>query len=105
MTARRATPFEPLYDAVESAAVLDGPGKAVGKQVRSLIRQPLKDALSGTWLGHALHPLRTDVVSGTFLSPKLLDVAGADAEGRGGARLIGIGMPPCAPAALAGVID
>src|SRR4051794_27791971 len=105
MTARRATPFEPLYDAVESAAVLDGPGKAVGKQVRSLIRQPLKDALSGTWLGHALHPLMTDVVIGTFLSTTLLDVAGGDEDGRAGARLIGIGMAAYAPTALTGVND
>jgi hypothetical protein len=34
-------PFEPLVDAVESAAFLDEPGKAIGKQVRSLVKQPL----------------------------------------------------------------
>src|SRR3954470_17282836 len=105
MTARRATPFEPVYDAVESATVLDAPGKAIGKQVRSLIKQPLKDALSGTWLGHALHPLMTDVVVGTFLSTTLLDLAGGDEDGRAGARLIGIGMAAYAPTALTGVND
>src|SRR3954471_906090 len=105
MTGRTATPLEPLIDAAESAAVLDGPGKAIGKQVRSLIKQPLKDALSGTWLGHALHPLLTDVVIGTFLSTTLLDLAGGDEDGRAGARLIGIGMAASAPTALTGVND
>src|SRR3954469_10463511 len=105
MTGRTATPLEPLIDAAESATALDAPGKAIGKQVRSLIKQPLKDALSGTWLGHALHPLMTDVVIGTFLSTTLLDVAGGDPDGRAGARLIGIGMAAYAPTALTGVND
>src|SRR4051812_12368222 len=105
MTGRTATPLEPLIDAAESATVLDAPGKAIGKQVRSLIKQPLKDALSGTWLGHALHPLMTDVVIGTFLSTTLLDLAGGDEDGRAGARLIGIGMAAYGPTALAGVND
>jgi nitrite reductase/ring-hydroxylating ferredoxin subunit len=105
MTGRTATPLEPLIDAAEGAAVLDAPGKAIGKQVRSLIKQPLKDALSGTWLGHALHPLMTDVVVGTFLSTTLLDLVGGDADGRAGARLIGIGMAAYPPTALTGVND
>jgi nitrite reductase/ring-hydroxylating ferredoxin subunit/uncharacterized membrane protein len=105
MTGRTATPLEPLIDAAEGAAVLDAPGKAIGKQVRSLIKQPLKDALSGTWLGHALHPLMTDVVVGTFLSTTLLDLVGGDADGRAGARLIGIGMAAYPPTALTGVSD
>src|SRR5918997_192110 len=81
MSGRLATPFEPLFDAAEGAQALDGVGKAVGKQVRSTIKQPLKDALSGTWLGHALHPLLTDVVVGTFLSATLLDLLGRVDDG------------------------
>jgi nitrite reductase/ring-hydroxylating ferredoxin subunit len=105
MTGRTATPLEPLIDAAEGAAVLDAPGKAIGKQVRSLVKQPLKDALSGTWLGHALHPLLTDVVVGTFLSATVLDLVGGDEDGRAGARLIGVGMAAYAPTALTGVND
>jgi nitrite reductase/ring-hydroxylating ferredoxin subunit/uncharacterized membrane protein len=105
MTGRTATPLQPLIDAAEGAAVLDAPGKALGKQVRSLVKQPLKDALSGTWLGHALHPLLTDVVVGTFLSATVLDLVGGDEDGRAGARLIGVGMAAYAPTALSGVND
>src|SRR4051812_35650281 len=105
MTGRTATPLQPLIDAAEGADVLDAPGKALGKQVRSLVKQPVKDALSGTWLGHALHPLLTDVVVGTFLSATVLDLVGGDEDGRAGARLIGVGMAAYAPTALTGVND
>ncbi len=105
MTGRRRTPLEPVIDAIESASVLDGPGKAVGKQVRGLVGPPLKDVLAGTWLGHALHPLLTDVVIGTFLSTTVLDVLGGDDDGRAGERLIGIGIAAYFPTALTGVTD
>src|SRR3954471_7202736 len=105
MTGRTVTPLEPLIDAAEAAAVLDGPGKAIGKQVRSLVKQPLKDVLSGTWLGHALHPLLTDVVIGSFLSTTLLDVFGGDEDGRAGGRRIAIGATAYGPTALTGVND
>jgi nitrite reductase/ring-hydroxylating ferredoxin subunit len=105
MTGRLASPLEPVFDAVESVEALDGVGKTVGKQVRSRIKQPLKDALSGTWLGHALHPLMTDVVVGTFLSATLLDLLGGDEDGKAGARLIAIGMAAYPPTALTGVND
>ena len=94
-----------LIDAVENAEALDAIGKAAGKQVRSAIKQPVKDALAGTWLGHALHPMLTDVVIGTFLSTTLLDVVGGDEDGKAGAKLIGIGMAAYLPTALSGVND
>ena len=65
----------------------------------------MKDALAGTWLGHALHPMLTDVVIGTFLSTTLLDVVGGDEDGEAGAKLIGIGMAAYLPTALTGVND
>src|SRR3954466_3420269 len=105
MTGRTATPLAPLIDAAESATALDAPGKAIGKQVRSLVKQPLKDALAGTWLGHALHPLLTDLVISAFLSAALLDVAGGDEDGRAGERLITLGIAAYAPTALSGVND
>ena len=45
-----------------------------------------RDALSGTWLGHALHPLLTDVVIGSFLNATLLDLLGGDETGRASER-------------------
>ncbi len=99
-------PLRPLTDAIESASVLDSTGTAVGKAVRGAIKPgPLKDAISGTWLGHALHPLLTDIVIGSFLSATILDVLGGDDDGRAAERLIAVGIASYPPTALTGVSD
>ena len=95
---------EPLLDAVEGASALDGIGKAVGGLVRKVVPSgAVKDTLSGTWLGHPLHPLLTDVVIGSFISANVLDVLGADGDGAD--RLIGVGIAAYLPTAAAGVSD
>src|SRR3954469_12479578 len=99
-------PMRPLADIAESAAPLDGLGKKVGKAVRGAIKPgAVKDAVSGTWLGHALHPMLTDVVIGSFTSATLLDLLGGDDDGRAAERLIGVGLAAYAPTAAAGVND
>jgi nitrite reductase/ring-hydroxylating ferredoxin subunit/uncharacterized membrane protein len=106
MTAKPQTPLQPLLDAVEGATPLDTPGATVGKAVRGTIGPgPIKDTLSGTWLGHALHPMLTDVVIGSFLSATLLDVIGSDDDGTAQRRLIGAGIAAYGPTALTGVND
>src|SRR3954464_8923234 len=106
-TRRRPTPFDPLVRKIEGAGFLDAPGKAVAKQVRSLTSasSTVKEAVSGSWLGHALHPLLTDVVIGSFTSATLLDLLGGDDDGRAAERLIGIGIAAYGPTALTGVND
>src|SRR3954451_5096473 len=106
-TRRRPTPFDPLVRKVESAGFLDAPAKTLAKQLRSLLssRAAVKEAVSGTWLGHALHPLLTDVVIGSFVSATLLDVLGGDDDGRASERLVGVGIAAYAPTALTGGND
>lgn len=92
--------------ALEGAAVLDGPAKAIGKRVRGTLSPGVvKDALSGTWLGHAVHPMLTDVVIGSFTSATLLDLIGGDETGRARERLIAVGIAAYGPTALTGVND
>jgi nitrite reductase/ring-hydroxylating ferredoxin subunit len=99
-------PLAPGVDALESLEALDGVGKALGKGVRGLFGHgALKDALSGTWLGHALHPLLTDVVIGSFVSATLLDVLGGDDDGRAAERLIAVGLAAYLPTAASGFND
>src|SRR3954453_11143060 len=106
MTANPQSPLKPLVDAVEGAAPLDAAGKTVAKTVRNTISPgAVKDALSGTWLGHALHPVLTDVVVGTFLSATLLDLLGGDDDDTAQQRLIGVGIAAYGPTALTGVND
>jgi nitrite reductase/ring-hydroxylating ferredoxin subunit len=103
---RQLTPLEPLVEAVERAEALDLPAKAVGKQVREVLSPgALKDALSGSWLGHAVHPVLTDVVIGSFVSASLLDFLGGDDDGAASERLIAIGIAAYGPTALTGVND
>ena len=64
-----------------------------------------RDALSGTWLGHALHPALTDVVIGSFFSATLLDLFGGDDSGRASERLIEIGLVTSAPTVASGLSD
>ena len=71
------SPFEPLIERIESTPALDDPAQKIAAQVRSTIPAgTVKDALSGSWLGHALHPLLTDLVIGSILSATVLDVVG-----------------------------
>jgi nitrite reductase/ring-hydroxylating ferredoxin subunit/uncharacterized membrane protein len=86
--------------------VLDAPAQKIGKTVRAVIKPgPVKDALSGSWLGHALHPLLTDVTIGTWTSALLLDwLGGKDAEGAAD-RLIGLGLLSTPPVVASGHSD
>jgi nitrite reductase/ring-hydroxylating ferredoxin subunit/uncharacterized membrane protein len=96
----------PLVDALEREESLDPPGEALAGAVRGLVRPgELRDLLSGTWLGHALHPLLTDVVIGSWTSATLLDLLGGDAADDAAARLIGVGIAAYPLTAATGVTD
>jgi nitrite reductase/ring-hydroxylating ferredoxin subunit/uncharacterized membrane protein len=106
-THRQLTPVEPIVQGLESATVLDAPGKAVGKLVRGALSSPraLKDAISGTWLGHAVHPMLTDVVIGSFTSATLLDLLGGEDASEAAERLIAVGIAAYGPTAVTGASD
>jgi len=100
------SPLEPLVERLEAAAPLDAPAKQIGKLIRGAIGPGVvKDALSGTWLGHALHPLLTDVVVGTWTSASILDLAGGRDAQRAADRLVAIGIAAYVPTALTGGTD
>jgi len=71
---------------------------------------PMKDLLSGTWLGHPAHPLLTDVPIGAWTSALLLDLmgifGGAGAASRRGAdTLVAVGVVAALPATASGLSD
>ena len=95
-----------LSEQIGSIAALDAPAAAIAKQIRNLLKPgPVKDALSGTWLGHALHPLLTDVPIGTWTSATLLDLLGGPDSRPAARRLIGVGLLSALPTALSGWSD
>jgi len=95
-----------LAQRVEGFASLDGPAQAVAGAFRGAVKPGrVKDALSGTWLGHALHPLLTDVPIGAWTSATLLDVLGRDEDRRAAERLVAIGIAAAVPTAVSGMSD
>ena len=90
---------------MEGAEALDAPAKAIGKQVRNIFGPgPVRDALAGTWLGHSLHPLLTDMVVGAWTSASVLDLMG-EGDSPAVEKLIGIGIASYAPTAVTGTMD
>jgi nitrite reductase/ring-hydroxylating ferredoxin subunit/uncharacterized membrane protein len=85
---------------------IDPPAKKVAKKVRDAIPHgPVKDAISGTWLGHALHPLLTDAVIGPWTSALILDALGGRESEKAADLLIGVGIAASAPTAISGASD
>jgi nitrite reductase/ring-hydroxylating ferredoxin subunit len=79
------------------AGVVNGAFDAAGTA-----KQPLKDALNGTWLGHSLHPAITDVPIGAWTAALVLDVFG---ERRGARIAVGVGLLGALGAAATGLTD
>ena len=88
-----SSPLNALVARLESVEALDVPWRAAGRAVRGLISDgAYKDALSGAWLGHALHPLLTDVPIGVWTSAILLDWTGGKQSRSAADRLILTGV-------------
>jgi nitrite reductase/ring-hydroxylating ferredoxin subunit/uncharacterized membrane protein len=95
-----------LAERIGAAAGLDGPAEAVAGWIRGIVpKGPVKDTLSGTPLGHALHPLLTDLPIGTWTSASLLDLVGGPAARPAAERLIATGLLAAVPTAASGLND
>src|SRR4051794_35882009 len=95
-----------LAERIGAVAALDEPAEAVAKWIRGIVpKGPVKDTLSGTPLGHALHPLLTDIPIGTWTSAGLLDVVGGAGSRTASRRLIATGILAALPTAASGLND
>lgn len=89
--------------ALEGARALDGPVTAVQPHVTKLFGSGARGrVLRGEWLGHALHPLLTDVVIGSWLSAGVLDVVGGDDSAGSARTLVATGLLAAGPTAWTG---
>jgi nitrite reductase/ring-hydroxylating ferredoxin subunit/uncharacterized membrane protein len=92
--------LEPLADNLQRAVVAAfQAGGQTGRRIR--------DFLHGTWLGHPLHPVLTDVPLGAWTVATVLDLAGRDtrSQGRAADAAIGIGLAGAVGAAVTGMTD
>ncbi len=88
---------------LENATALDGPVHALAPKIEALFGAGTRGSvLRGEWLGHAVHPLLTDVVLGTWTSASVLDVIGGPDSAAAAQRLIGTGLLAAGPTAWTG---
>ncbi len=98
--------LEDLVDRITKAEGLDKVAEPLSKPAQTIIRPGVvKDALSGTWMGHPLHPLLTDVTIGAWTSAFLLDVFGGESTEGAADTLVGVGVVSAVPTVLAGYSD
>jgi hypothetical protein len=88
---------------LEDATELDAAVQAVEPTIRSAFGTGARArVLRGHWLGHAVHPLLTDLVLGTWASASLLDLCGGTESSAAAQRLVGAGLLAVGPTAWAG---
>lgn len=68
-------------------------------------RSPAGPVLRGEWLGHAAHPLLTDLPIGCWTSATVLDAVGGRSSRRAAQRLTGLGVALVPATALTGWAD
>ena len=88
---------------LEDATALDPAVRALEPAVRGLFGNGARGSvLRGDWLGHAVHPVLTDVVLGTWASATLLDLFGGRDASAASQRLIALGLLAAGPTAWTG---
>jgi hypothetical protein len=83
---------------LETSTALDRPVEALDPTIQSVFGTEMRSSvLRGQWLGHAMHPVLTDVVLGTWTSATLLDLVGGRDSSASAQMLIGVGRLAAAP--------
>jgi uncharacterized membrane protein len=67
--------------------------------------EPVRRALSGDWMGHALHPALTDLPIGFWTSAFVLDLIPSRRTARTATAMVGLGVASAVPTAAAGLVD
>ena len=94
---------ERLAGLVEHEERLDGLVAKLTGPAQSLIASPARrSVLLGKQLGHAVHPILTDVPIGMWTSAWVLDLLPVQGSRRAAQRLIGLGTLAAVPTALTG---
>jgi nitrite reductase/ring-hydroxylating ferredoxin subunit/uncharacterized membrane protein len=97
-------------DALARWAALDPISEAIAPAARSLrdANPHVKSVVSGSWLGHSLHPILTDIPIGAFATLCVLDavdLAGSADVAAASDIVLGAGLAATAAAAITGLSD
>jgi uncharacterized membrane protein len=95
-----------LIEQLEQASTLDG----LSKRIEGVVNTALPDGrprylLEGRWIGHALHPVLSDVPIGSWTSSVILDLLGGDSAQSSADLLIIVGLAAALPTAISGWTD
>lgn len=100
------TSLHHFAEQTERLSALDNLAGPLARTADSAIRRArLKHVLSGSWLGHPLHPLATDVVIGSWTMAAILDLRHGTDSDDAAKTLVGIGVLAAIPTAASGVSD
>lgn len=98
--------LEKAMKRLEEAEALDQPAEAVVAVVGPATRPRLvKNALSGTWLGHRFHPLMVPLPIGFWSGALLFDLVATRRARWAADVLVGAGVAAAVPTAAAGLSD
>jgi nitrite reductase/ring-hydroxylating ferredoxin subunit/uncharacterized membrane protein len=99
-------PLHALVDAIEHFDRLDGVASTISKAVGKAVQpRPVRNTLSGTTLGHPLHPVLTDFPIGAWTMATVLDAVGGPASEPAADILVAVGIATAVPTAAAGLND
>jgi nitrite reductase/ring-hydroxylating ferredoxin subunit/uncharacterized membrane protein len=92
-----------MVTAIEETESIDAASRVIEEQLdRVLGSVRTREILSGTWLGHSLHPLMTDVPLGAWMSASMLDLLGPRRFARAADVLVAIGLAASVPTVVTG---
>ncbi|MFN8023005.1 MAG: DUF2231 domain-containing protein [Acidimicrobiales bacterium] len=81
-----------LVERIEGDERWDVVTRPVGAVAERLGRTGAAPVLGGDWMGHALHPLMTDLPIGCWTSATVLDLLGGRSSRTAATRLVGLGL-------------
>ncbi|MEV7648647.1 Rieske (2Fe-2S) protein [Arthrobacter sp. NPDC089319] len=95
-----------LMARIEQTEALDKVAQPLAGLVGRLVKpRPVRNILSGSYLGHPLHPLMTDLPIGAWTMATLLDTVGGRRAEPAADLLVTAGILTAAPTAWAGLND
>jgi nitrite reductase/ring-hydroxylating ferredoxin subunit/uncharacterized membrane protein len=98
--------IDSIVESIGQASALDDVSNQVATAVSRVTHRPgVASLVSGTWLGHPLHPVLTDVPIGAWTSAFVLDFVGGKRSRRAAQALVGLGVLAALPTAATGIAD
>jgi nitrite reductase/ring-hydroxylating ferredoxin subunit/uncharacterized membrane protein len=95
-----------LVKSIEDMEALDDLSRPLADLAgRATSSDAVKNVLSGTWLGHQLHPMLTDLPIGAWVMATALDYTTGRSSAKASRRLVGLGVLAALPAAATGASD